>query len=107
MVILTGRTENDEFLSWLTDECLYLNARRLPDGRYAAIYPLIYTHRIITVRAGDFMSYDDGWCYHDHGSAKAALDAWDGTGEPEGWHRHPASGRRREDGDPDREEIRP
>lgn len=41
---------------------------------------------------------DDGW--------RAAL-GWDGQGEPEGWYRHPQSGRRRPDGDPAREFVRP
>jgi hypothetical protein len=30
---------------------------------------------------------------------------WDGTGEPEGWFRHPASGRRRPDCDPAQEYV--
>jgi hypothetical protein len=34
------------------------------------------------------------WCYHDEQSALEALEAWDGTNEPAGWHRHPATGRR-------------
>jgi hypothetical protein len=34
--------------------------------------------------------------------------AWElvgGVGEPQGWHRHPNTGRRREDGDPTKETI--
>lgn len=43
--------------------------------------------------------YGDRWCYPSYDAAKAAYDAWDGHGEPAGWHRHPASGRRvNEDG---------
>jgi hypothetical protein len=30
---------------------------------------------------------------------------WDGTGEPQGWHRHVPSMRRRVDGDPAREYL--
>lgn len=83
-----------EYLIWLVKECGYRDVRPLGDGRYAAISPLMFTHAIIVGRIGD-LGYDDRWCYHDHASALAALDAWNGVGEPEGWHRHPASGRRR------------
>jgi hypothetical protein len=31
--------------------------------------------------------------------------AWDGAGEPAGWMRHPATGRRRPDGDAGREYV--
>jgi hypothetical protein len=40
-------------------------------------------------------------------AAVAALIAWDGKGEPEGWFRHPMSGRRRPDGDASREYTHP
>jgi hypothetical protein len=92
------------FVGWLVEECGYTDVRELPGGRrYAAIMPLGFTHAIITGRIGDMIGIDDRWCYHDKQSAKAALDAWDGTGEPMGWHRHPASGRRvaQEDGEYD------
>lgn len=45
--------------------------------------------------------------YPAHAVARAALDRWDGRGEPQGWHRHPASGRRRPDGDPAQEHVNP
>ena len=38
--------------------------------------------------------------------AVAALKEWDGVGEPKGWMRHPASGRRRPGGDPEQEYVR-
>lgn len=85
------------FAEFLTKQCGYRHVRLLPDGvRFAAVMPLIFTSAIITVRAGDMHSTEDRWCYHTEADALAALDAWDGTGEPEGWHRHPATGRRRE-----------
>lgn len=49
--------------------------------------------------------YEDRWCYPDRDKALAAYAAWDGCGEPGGWHRHPDSGRRREDGDPATEYV--
>jgi hypothetical protein len=33
------------------------------------------------------------------------MNAWDGVGEPAGWFREPATGRRRPDGDPAREYV--
>ncbi len=93
------------YLHWLENEAKYLHARDLGDGRYAAILPLMFTHAIITGRIGSKDMYEDRWCYAGYEKAAAALEAWDGTGEPEGWHRHPATGRRRENSDPDFETI--
>lgn len=95
---MTKETEA-EYLTWLVRECGYRDVRSLGNGRFAAISPLMFTHAIIVGKIGDRYAYDDRWCYHDHASALAALNAWDGTGEPEGWHRHPASGRRRNGGE--------
>jgi hypothetical protein len=33
------------------------------------------------------------------------MEAWDGDGEPDGWSRHPPTGRRRPGGDPDKEYV--
>jgi hypothetical protein len=84
---------------WLAELCTtnnYIEPRIINDRTYAAIMPLIYTHAIITGRIGDDACYDDRWCYHGREAAIAALRAWDGTGEPDGWHRHPGTGRRRD-----------
>jgi len=35
------------------------------------------------------------------------MEAWDGEGEPTGWMRHPASGRRRPGGDETKEYVNP
>lgn len=78
------------------EEQLYLDIKRIDEGTWTCIFPLAYTHAIITVKHNDFFSVGDRWCYHSYEAARAALDAWDGTGEPQGWHRHPATGRRRE-----------
>lgn len=86
--------EGPAFLQWLRDDCGYLSPRPLPNDRYAVILPLMFTHAIIAGRIGDRSGYDDRWCYENRAAAEVALAAWDGTGEPAGWHRHPASGRR-------------
>jgi hypothetical protein len=55
---------------------------------------LTFTCAIVIGRTFDRSGYEDRWCYHSEPAAKAALDAWDGVGEPKSWHRHPNSGRR-------------
>lgn len=86
------------YLQWLKEQG-YKDPQPLSGNRYAAIMPMMFTHGIIVGKIGD-IGYDDRWCYHNYTSAKAALEAWDGTGEPKGWHRHPRTGRRRsEDGE--------
>lgn len=52
--------------------------------------------------------YGDRWCYETEEKARAALDEWarrGGDGEPNGWHRHPTTGRRRPNGDATREHV--
>jgi hypothetical protein len=83
------------FLTVLVLENGYKAPRVLSGGRYACLAPQAYTVAIITGRLGDFCSIEDRWCYHTEQAARRALDAWDGEGEPEGWHRAPYSGRRR------------
>lgn len=82
------------YFEWLVT-CGYGMPRPLGGGRYATIARFTFTCAIITGRIGDMTGYENRWCYHDQRSAQAALDAWDGTGEPAGWHKHPATGRRR------------
>lgn len=96
-----------QFLQWLKDECGYREVRPLPGGRWAAVWPLMYTHALVVGTIGDMLGCDDRWCYGSYADAKAALDAWDGIGEPNGWHRHPASGRRRIAADPATEYVAP
>ena len=82
------------------------HVRWFEHGRYAAVRPLLFTHAIIAGRLDSEMSIENQWCFHTHEAARDALAAWDGSGEPEGWHRHPDTGRRRPGGDAQREEIR-
>jgi hypothetical protein len=86
------------YLTWLKDDEGYKDIKLLSPTKWAAINQFMFTHAIIVGTVGNRTEYDDRWCYHDYKSAKAALDAWDGTGEPQGWHRHPPTGRRREAG---------
>jgi hypothetical protein len=52
--------------------------------------------------------YDNVYNYSTAKGALEAMKSWDGTEEhePEGWFRHPATGRRRPDGDKSKEYIR-
>jgi hypothetical protein len=92
----------EAFLLWTKSEGMK-DAKLIPKGCYAAIRPLAFTHAIVVGVIGDFESLKGRWCYKDYTKAKAALDAWDGQGEPTGWHRHPDTGRRvaQKDGETD------
>ena len=87
------------FIAYLASDCGCRDFRPLAGDCYAAIVPLLFTHAIIIGRIGDDVGYDDRWCYLGYEQAKAALDAWNGTGEPGGWHRHPATGKRADKSD--------
>lgn len=91
---------------WDEDDHLW-EVGTAPDGRRIAIIPLMYTAAVVIGRPHQLTWYDDRWCYHTVTDALTAARAWDGTGEPDGWHRHPDTGRRRPGGDPAREEICP
>lgn len=75
---------------------------------YVAFYRLMFHWTMITGSIDNPWGYDDRWCYdermvEDQQLVEHALDEWRQrgfTGEPEGWHRHPSTGRRRINGDP-------
>lgn len=102
----TATLDDAAFLQWLSGQPNYSHVRPLPGKRYAAVIQLMFTEAIIVGDIGNHDSYDDRWCYHK-GHAGEALEAWDGTGEPKGWHRHPGTGRRRPDGDELAEYLNP
>lgn len=83
----------------------------LPDGRIATIAPLLFGQAMLTVASPENHSWgqwDEGWTYPSHEQAIYALIVWDGRGDPlVGWVRHQPSNRRRPEGDPTREEVRP
>ena len=86
-------------------------ATKITDGAAYGMWitPLMYTTAIIVGPVGAPW-YDDRWCYTSPVRALEAARAWGGPwngGEPDGWHRHPPTGRRREDGDPGTEHVAP
>lgn len=85
----------------------YSHPKVLPRGRIAVVCRFLTTDAILLMTAdGAELGYEDRWCYV-HDRAFRALQAWNGEGEPQGWHRHPRTGRRRPDGDAKREYINP
>jgi len=80
--------------------------RVLNDGRVATIQVM---HLCLVAIVVDIHGYghSDAFYYTSREQATRALEQWDGTGEPQGWVRHPQSGRRRDDGDPSKEYLRP
>jgi hypothetical protein len=80
----------------------FLWITRLPDGRALFLLPWSGGGAQLSIgRLGEGF-YHDTWNYHP-GHADAAwrgVLAWDGRGEPEGWTRHPVTGRVRPDGTP-------
>jgi hypothetical protein len=90
------------------DEHGFVARRVLPDGRVLGVFPLIYTHKLVWTRFVGDCGYEDGWCYPTMVEAVIALCGWDGEGDPpDGWIRHPTSGRRRPGGDPTKEHVAP
>lgn len=74
------------------DLSYYLNYKKFANGRDAAIVRLVFTVAIVADLKQ--WGYGDRWCYHTLEAARAALEAWDGDGEPASWCRHPSTGRR-------------
>ena len=97
----------DAFAAWLRapGNCGAVQCKDLGGGIYAAVKPLLFHWTMIVGQVGDECGYDDRFCYADRAGAEAALAAWDGTGDPLGWHRHPNTGRHRAGGDPGQESI--
>lgn len=96
-----------DYEEFLSENIGYSDLEVMPDGRYACVMPLLFTHAIII---GDVRGVgpDDRWCYSSLEKAQTELLYWKDCnfeGEPAGWHRHPATGRRREGGDPEKETI--
>lgn len=86
----------------------YLNVylvRLLDDGREIVVMPWSGPGGQLSIgrRTG---YWDDTWNYTRADDAVYAAEIWDGNGEPEGWYRHPATGRRRPGGDPAQEFVR-
>jgi hypothetical protein len=90
-----------------------LYARVLPDGCILHLLRWRAAGLQLSVGWGDGY-YTDCWIYDAEQPGADQVDAgwraalgWDGEGEPDGWYRHPQSGRRRPGGDRAKEFVRP
>lgn len=76
--------------------------RDLMDGTWVHAKPLLFHWTVIRGYWDDPIGYFDRWCYRDQTMAVDALNSFPEAPapdwEPDGWHRHPNSGRRRENG---------
>jgi hypothetical protein len=77
----------------------------LGDGRIAAIMHIDgFTEALVV---GIHPWGHDHTYYYRHGKAAQALAVWNGEHDPDGWIRHPQTGRRRPDGDASKEYVWP
>lgn len=60
----------------------YWSARMLPDGQVAALLKFNFTVGLVV--GIDECAYKTRFCYPDAESASAALESWDGVGDPPG-----------------------
>lgn len=104
----------EEYLEQLRRDYRHVEVIRGGD-EYVAFYRLMFHWTMITGHLDNFWGYDDRWCYDDRlvGDqllVEFALDEWRSRGfegEPNHWHRHPRTSRRRIGGDPSTEYIAP
>jgi len=89
----------------------WLRTRVLTDGTVLRVpTSSIYNGQVTraSAQSDKYGTYDEVWSYPSKFEAMAAFDSWDGLGDaPVGWIRHQPSNRRREEGDPGRETVRP
>jgi hypothetical protein len=89
--------EHEGELEWAESFCAangYGPPKVFGDGRWAAVHRRMFNATLIVAEIGEETTYLDHWCYESTLAAAAALTVWDGTGEPVGWFRHAATGRR-------------
>ena len=65
---------------------------------------MMFDYRIIET---DGLLVFNNWCYESKDEATAALEKLEDGIEPEGWFRHIETGRRRPNGDSEKEYINP
>lgn len=71
--------------------------RVLPGGRILELWRFTHNYRLtLSEPQCHGFAVEDQWCYKDEAVGRSALDEWDGVGEPVGWVKHPATGRRGE-----------
>lgn len=103
------RLEEAAYMQWLLDNEFESPKPLLgKPGYWGAIRRLLFHYSIQGGRIGDKLGIEIRYCYTaDRAAVQRAFDAWDGSTEPEGWQRHPGSGRRRQNANPELEYIDP
>lgn len=106
----------DRYAAWLVDYISlngwgpdYMLQRTVTDGReISVIFDASNFVRMGISLPAPFQEIGkraDLWIYYKPLTALIEALRWDGLGEPFGWNRHPATARRRPDGDAAREYI--
>jgi hypothetical protein len=100
-----GTLRHPELQELYSEHWGYSDYTEFPSGGEACIHKFAFTYAILSELSN--CGYGDRWCFCDYATAKRALMAWSGEDdtEPEGWHRHPSTGRRRPNGDKAQEYI--
>lgn len=84
----------------------YTSWRCLPDGTIVAVGLMAFNNGRLFMDINSY-GYEDCYCYDSLDLAEKSMNEYmpESGIEPQGWKRHPASGRRREKGDPATEYI--
>ena len=102
-------TDVIDFEAWLKSEGHFSIVMRPDQNLWYGVKRLLFHYTLVEGEIGDRECYRQRWCYRTAVQAVVALHDWSdsefATKEPEGWHRHPSTGRRRDDGDPAKEYI--
>lgn len=62
--ILNPDDQQDEFTAWMRLDASFVGAKRLADGTYAGVLPLLFTHAIC-LGVTPHVAYQKRYCYQD------------------------------------------
>lgn len=71
-----------------------IGQRILPDGRELVLYPMLFGNSRLCIGEEGAPTFDNGYCYQRTDLAFAALNDWDGSGDPHGYYRNLATDHR-------------
>lgn len=99
--------QEHDYFAWMLDPAggAATAAKDIGDGLCVSSHPLLFHWTVRVSEIGNRDTYLDRWCFATRELAETAVRNWVYGIEPTGWHRHPATGRRRPDGDPTREYV--
>ncbi len=91
------------------DERGFAFVRDLGDGRMIGVMPLTFGRGCLGIGRSDAGAFDDVWDFLSLARAIAEAETWNPADEPEpqGWNRHPSTGRYRPGGNPAQEYRKP